>query len=319
MAQESRRKLLKVAVRVLITAAFLAVLAFQADWGRLWERVRGADLRGAAAFLPLMVLTILEMGLRWGLVMRASGIPARFGGAIAVGYVGAFFNQFSIGAAGGDIARAILAARDTELKARAVGTILIDRAVGLGTLILMGFATAAANFQDPMFRPFAVGLGGLMAAMAMGALVYFNPALRRSRAGRWLKERLPWAGTVREMDEAFGRVVRRPGLLAFCVLITAVGQAAMITAIWGLARSLGLAQVTPAQCFALMPPIFVVMALPISIGGLGVGEAAFVQAFVRTGVRAEDALSLAVLYRLANFAVSLPGIVIFLVGKGRTR
>lgn len=309
------RSAVKVGVRVLIAGGLLWLLISQVEPGKLWSQLKDADVGLAAAFAPLMILTIAEMGFRWGLVMRASGLPATFRGAIAVAYTGTFFNMFSIGAAGGDIARAVLVARETDLKARAVGSILFDRIIGMGTLVAAGFVASVLY----RYWEFAAVTGAMVGAMAIGGAVYMNPALRRSRLGEWLKRKLPGAATIREMDVVFKVMLRRPGLLSVCIAITAIGQASNIVAVWGLAHyAMGLQSVTIGQCFATMSIIFVVMALPISIGGLGTGEAAFVVAFQRMGLTDTQALSLAVLFRITYIAISLPGLVIFLLGKART-
>lgn len=315
-----RRTAIRVVVRLLIAGGLLGLLVWKVDIRTVLAQLRGADLATAAAFAPLMIVTIVEMGIRWGLVMRASGLPATFRGAIAVAYTGTFFNNFSIGAAGGDIARAVLVARETDLKARAVGTILFDRLIGLGTLVAVGFVAALLNARDPQYREFAMITGAMVGAMVLGGVVYMNPMLRRSAPGEWLKRRLPGAKSIREMDLVFKEMLRRPGLLGVCVAITAAGQAANILAVWGLAHySMGMQTVTVGHCFAIMSIIFVVMALPISIGGLGTGEAAFVLAFERIGIPYAQAFGLAILFRLTYYAISLPGLVIFMLGKAKTK
>ena len=167
----SGRAAAKVIVRVAVAAGLLALLIWKIDFGDVWERIKVADFALAAAFAPLMILTIVEMGIRWGLVMRASGLPATFRGAIAVAYTGTFFNMFSIGAAGGDIARAVLVARETDKKARAVGTILFDRIIGLGTLVAAGFVASLINLGDPRYEEFALLTGAMVGAMVLGGLV----------------------------------------------------------------------------------------------------------------------------------------------------
>lgn len=283
------------------------------DVARVMKRT---DRGTASLYALLMVGTILEMGIRWGLLLRAAGIAASFPGAIAVAYTGAFFNQFSAGAAGGDIARALLVARDTDLKARAVATILLDRAIGLATLILMGLVTALVNAGDPAYRTPAAILGTMAGAIALGSIVYYNPLLRRSALGQKLKARMPKA--VEDLDSVFRLVLQRPLLLLVCVAITAVGQAMVIVAIWGLGRAMDLPGVAMSQCFSLLPIIFVSMALPISIGGLGVGEQAFIQGFKTFGLPETEALGLALMFRIVGLAISLPGLVIFLLGRART-
>lgn len=312
-----KKKILKIGIRVVITAGLLAAIVMTVDLEKAWANVKQADWVTALAFAPLMALSIVAVGIRWGLVMKVAKVPATFRGAIAVVYTGIFINQFSIGAAGGDIARAVLASRGSDMKARTVGTILFDRAIGLVTLITIGLVTALLNLKDPRYEDFAWVSGGMAGAIALGSLVYFNPWLRRLAPGKWLKRKMPGAGMIRDMDFVFKEMIRHPGVLAICVATTVIGQASSILAIWGFSTALGL-NVTVGECFASMPIVIVVMALPISIGGLGTGEAAFQETFMRMGLTADQALSIAILYRFMMLIVSLPGIVIFALGRART-
>ncbi|MHC4606237.1 MAG: lysylphosphatidylglycerol synthase domain-containing protein, partial [Planctomycetota bacterium] len=63
--------------------------------------------------------------------MRWRWLSAPFGRVLCISFAGAFFNLFLPGAAGGDIAKAVLSARGEERKAAIVGTILLDRVIGL--------------------------------------------------------------------------------------------------------------------------------------------------------------------------------------------
>lgn len=315
-----KRKAFKIGVRIAISAVFLGLVVWAIDLKAVRKNLaEGVDWPLACAFGLLLVVAILEMGLRWALLLRAAGIPATFRGALAVAYTGAFFNQFSLGAAGGDIARAVLVARDTDMKARAVGTILLDRVIGLVTLILMGFVVAVTHAGEKMYFPFVLALGCILVGLAGGALIYFNEGLRRSALGEWLKRKVPGSGVLRDMDSVFKGMRHRPGLLMLCVVISAVGQATSMVATWGLARSLHLEQVTLSQCFSVLPLVSVVMALPIAIGGFGTGEFAFITSFVHMGVAQDQAATLIVLFRAAYFVTALPGVVIFLLGKARMR
>lgn len=81
----------------------------------------------------------------------------------------------------------------------------------------------------------------------------------------------------------------------------------------GLGLSLGGALV-------LVPTALFIAMLPISIGGWGVREGAFVVLLRLAGLDAVEALSLSLLSRLVNLVVDLPGLWLFVTqGLGRDR
>ncbi len=59
--------------------------------------------------------------------------------------------------------------------------------------------------------------------------------------------------------------------------------------------------------YAVIPICLIVMALPMTPAGWGVGEAAFIYFLGPLGVGASSALALALVYRMAQLAVSLNG------------
>jgi len=66
---------------------------------------------------------------------------------------------------------------------------------------------------------------------------------------------------------------------------------------------------------AVMPVIWVIMMVPISIAGLGVREGAFILFFVQQGVTTESALLLSLLFLGLSLVLALVGGIIYGVGK----
>lgn len=305
-----KKKVVWAVVRIAVTAGFVALLFKLVDVRAAVDQWRSGDPVWIAGMTAILVATIVDISIRWWLLLRASGIEARFTGVFNVTYAGYFFNTVLPGGAGGDIARAVLVAKDTDKKAAVVGTVLLDRLIGLGTLLVIGLATASLQWGRSEFRQPILALGVMVGAGAVGALVYLSPLINRE----WLRRKWP---AIANVDEVLTLVKRRPMLMALGVLLSVAGQTLAIFAYYGLAQGLHFTGVTPAQCFALVPIYAVVNALPISFGGLGVGEAAAVYLFGLMAMAPEQAAALALLYRACVIAVSLPGGVIFALGKAK--
>ena len=65
-----------------------------------------------ASALALTFLALFAGAIRWHFILRTLGLPAAFSATFRAFFVGQFFNAFLFGACGGDLARAVLAARD---------------------------------------------------------------------------------------------------------------------------------------------------------------------------------------------------------------
>ena len=264
----------------------------------------------AALLVPLALLA-----LRWWLLLRGHGFEARLGQVFFMTYAGAFFNKFLPGAVGGDLTKAILAVQGEERKTAVVGTVILDRLVGLGMMIVLGAACLTpyvGRFED---RRLAVVVYGLLGAMILGYLVYFNPLLRRGLGGK-----LPFQRVRQELDSVFRSAREKKGLVAAAAAISLAAQTSGILIIYGLARAMGVENVGLWAFFIFEPIIFIVTAVPISVGGWGVQELVYEQLFGRFGgMDPNQAIALSILYNISYILVSIPGGLLFAMGAARRR
>jgi hypothetical protein len=165
-------------------------------------------------------------------------------------------------------------------------------------------------------RPVVWLIAGVLAAGFVAGALYFNPVLRRWAPARRLKDRLPFRRAIEEVDDVLKTMHHAPRTILGAVGLSAVGQVATILAIYSLSVSIG-GGVSPGDFFLIEPLIFLVTALPVSVGGWGVEQVAYAQLFGMAGMATNTAVALSVLYKLGVLAVSLPGGILFAAGATR--
>lgn len=266
------------------------------------------------AMVPALLVPIFFTSLRWWLLLRGYGFQARFGQIFFVTYAGAFFNNFLPGSVGGDLTKAILAASGEERKAAVAATVILDRIIGLAVMVVLGAACLTpyvGRFED---KRLAMVVYGLLGAMVLGSLAYFSPV------GHKLVALLPFKKTVAELDGVFRSVQDKKGLVAAAAGLSLCAQASSILTIYGLAGAMGIPGIGLWMFFVFEPIIFIVTALPISMGGWGVQESIYETLFVRFGgIARNPAIALSVLYKLSLILVSIPGGLMFALGATRRR
>ena len=95
------------------------------------------------------------------------------------------------------------------------------------------------------------------------------------------------------------------------VLVESVGvQLLRITQAFVVGSALGLTTAFPAY-LALVPLALLVLLLPVSVGGMGTGQAAFMLLFSRVGVSGADAFTLGTLLLFLGMLGSLPGGLVY--------
>ena len=279
--------------------------------------VSRSRLGPASLVLPAMLVVFLVQAARWQILLRANGFAIPFGRAFRITWAGIFFNQVLPGSVGGDIAKGLMVSRGETRKAGLWGTVLLDRLVGLGTVIVIAGIAMAPALGRPELRPVVALIVALLAGGAAGAALYFSPALRRAPWAQRLKNRLPFRASVEEVDDVLKTMHHAPRAILWGAALSAVGQAVTILATFGLAWSMGIRNLGVGDFFLIQPIIFLVTAVPVSIGGWGVEQFISVHLFGMAGMAPNEAVALSVLSKLATLAASLPGGLLFAAGKTR--
>jgi hypothetical protein len=281
--------------------------------------VKRVDKLRMAGLSALLIVPLTFMALRWWLLMRANGFDVPFGRIFAITYAGSFFNAFLPGGVGGDIAKAVMTASGQERKAAAVGTVLLDRIIGLVAMILMATVAVVPFVTDVRMRTPVIVVGALLLGMIVGYVVYFSRGLRESALGRWVKGRLPFASVIRDLDGVMQTMRKTKATLAAALALSVACQAGTIVVVYLMARTMGITAATPGQFFLFEPIIFIITALPISMGGWGVQEGAYVLLFGLAGVAENEAIALSLMYKAGQVLMSLPGGLLFALGAGKTK
>lgn len=282
-------------------------VTFKPGFLSLFDRT---DKRLFFALVAALIVPIYLVAVRWKLLLRGHGFDAPTGKVFFVTYAGAFFSNFLPGSVGGDIAKAVLVSAGEERKAAVVGTVILDRLIGLGVMIVLG-ALCLTPFVGRLNSPvLPIVVYGLFGGMVISYLVYFNPRLRAA-----LRDRLPFRETARQLDGVLRSVKEEKGLVAAAALLSLLSQVSAIFIIYGLAWAMGIRGLGLWPFFVFEPIIFIVTAAPISIGGWGVQEYAYAKLFgTLAGLDPNQAIALSVLYKLSVILASIPGGLLFALG-----
>jgi uncharacterized membrane protein YbhN (UPF0104 family) len=257
----------------------VTVLAF---WVVLHSIDLGAvvDLIGRAAPLTLCVAGLVVIAQfavlvwRWQLVIRILGSKAVGFGPLALllGH-SLLIGQVLPSSVGGDVARTVLLSRSTGAAA-AARSVICDRLLGFAALALLVVPTIPVMAKmigsvTPFLRLTICALG-IMTAVAL-VLAYS------------LTYGLPWIGRrlTRRLTTVAGdlRITLRSGKIGLVAMALGIGSSLLaVLLIYIIGSAIG-ADLRALDCLVLVPPVLLVSALPISLGGWGVREGALVAAF----------------------------------------
>lgn len=269
----------------------------------------------AVAFLMACLVTALNLcvgAARWRILLSAYGAPHRpsllF--LIRVYYIGFFYNNYVPGGVGGDIVRGVVTRRSFGEKGTTASmtVVLVERVLGLTGLMILVSVTS-------LIRPIE-GTENVLPYSAFG-LVLAAGAVSSVAVGRRVAHLFP--GRVGALLGSLP-VIERGGAFALCLGMSLITQALVAVTGWFLLSSITGGEVTLFDALVLVPLGMAAAFFPLSVGGAGVREAAFVGLFVTAlGMARADALAVSLLLWISQLALGAIGGVVQLAAPIRER
>ncbi|MFT7075235.1 MAG: hypothetical protein ACJA0P_001236 [Planctomycetota bacterium] len=295
-----------------------AMSATQIDWRpgmiRTFREIEILRLIPAIGFL---ILASLCVATRWWRILALNGCPTSWYNAFRYTYSGLFFNAIVPGINGGDVARAIAVVRHHPLRrAEAFMTVVIDRVIGLIGMILVG--TTLVLTTDDRLADLRMPVSLFCVAIVLGAFLFFHPGVRRLVRFDALIQKLPHSERLERLDASARKLLHSPGEVAIALVFSfgnhVFNGLAVFTAAAALGSTLGF-----HDWMTTMAISNTLAAVPLSPGGLGVGEVLFGSLAEKLGSTYALGVSASLVYRLCLYVMSLLGGLVMLLPAGAAR
>jgi hypothetical protein len=283
------------------------VLFSRVDSARLGAILRSIDPLYASLAVAVLVAVPAVSIPRWKAILSALGFVLARGVIARALFIGAFFNQVLPSSIGGDAWRIWFCMRAGVPLGAAASSVLIDRLVGLGVVLLCFCVTLPLLLRRIDEGP-VHWLLWLMAAACIGAALAL--ALISGLAPRLQRFRL--LRPLATLGLAIATVLRSPRRIVLLLWTGLLGQAVAIVAFFLIGRSVG-APLSLLECAITLAPGLLVALVPVSLGGWGLREGAFVVLLGFYGVAPEQGLIVSILFGLALLVATAPGLLLWLV------
>jgi uncharacterized protein (TIRG00374 family) len=302
---------LKRLIRTAIALALTGWILWRAHPSAVLDAARDANLSWIAAAVALVLIDRALMAYR-AVALLAPIEPRRrppLGDVVRIFFESTFLGTFLPASIGGDAARAFALAQLQVPGAAAVASVLMDRLLGVVSILIVGVAglllSRRGDFASTRAIELSLTIGGL-AALAASTVVFSE---RAAAIAQYIAARLPFAplrrigGDLTRATRAYGT---HHGTLAAVLAASVAVQAIRIVQAYCLGRSLHI-DATLAVYFEFIPLILLVMLLPVSINGIGPSQVAFVWFFAKAGVPDAQSFALSILFVALGIVGNLPG------------
>jgi uncharacterized protein (TIRG00374 family) len=304
---------IRFALKGLCTIGLLWLIGGQLDTGAVVDQILGIGRYQLVGALIVLFSLSLPGTIRWSNVLKIVGYPLRFATTWPIMLVASFFNQALPSTIGGDIVRMAQGYRAGIPVDMAISNVVIDRLISFVSLLLLVAMTLPIMFfiiddtSQWWIAPFFIATG-IIGLYLLISLKHIPSQLQTS----WLV-----ITTVNFSDHLSAVLLNRRWGWKAMVAGLAV-HTMRVASIWIIAMGLNI-NAGLLDCFALVPLSLVVAMTPISIGGWGLRESAFLGAFSLVGVLPVEAVALSVTFGLSSRFTSLPGGLIWLLNSGIRR
>ena len=271
------------------------------------------------AALLLLLVDVVLLAWRLCLLLSPRGFHLPLGLSFRLTLIGTFFSSCLPGSTGGDVIKIYYAMEGNQGRRTEVATLLLlDRAVGMFALLIVPLVMIPAIPQSLVsaaaLKALLLGASVIALAMLAAILLCFSLTVRDSQLLSWAFEKLPGGRYAQAMFSTIHAYRHNLGTLAGALVLSLFTHlltvAITLLAVWAIDPG-----TVAWQMCVLVPIGHLANSVPLTPGGLGVGEAAFAALFALAGLRGGAKALLA--WRLLTGLVSLLGLTYYLQGRRR--
>jgi glycosyltransferase 2 family protein len=306
-------------LKVVVSLGILAYIFTKVvDIRQLWSKLIQANLFYVAAAVAVYFLVQGLSAYRWWLLLRPQGIQVRFSKILSFYFLGMYFNFFLPSAIGGDVFKVYYLNKETNRLSASTASVFFDRDIGMGGLVLI--ATLAAIFAGtnvngvPLLPIFGIiGLGFIAANLAL----FYRPTYALLHKALSLFKMKKVDEKIERLFDSVNAYRGKWGLIAITMAMSIGVQIGCAFVNMLAARAIGFDKAGWADYLVFIPTIGLISMIPISVGGTGWREGAYILFFQLAGATPDQAAALSVVWLGVVALTSLPGGVIYVARGSR--
>lgn len=264
-----------------------------------------------------MVLSFIQPvfdTMKWNLLLKSKKITIPFYQLFFSQMIGLFVSSFLPSRYSGDIYRAYVVAKHSGQAHDSAAAVLLQRLSGLFVMGLLSCVASAVGIVKMGDYTLVRSVMAGSVAIVVGCVLVFSEAVFRG-FDRILKALN--LSLVRKPAAKFHKAVMEyrdeKELIANICLLSLLFYLGAFIIVFAATRAVR-AEVSFLYVVLVVPIIYLLEALPISINGLGVREGAFAFFFTRVGVSLEQAVAAALVVLFFRLLKSAAGGVLFVCG-----
>lgn len=268
----------------------------------------------------LVLICLVLSAFRWMYLLHGQGFDITQKNLFSLQLIGLFFNFVVPGGVGGDLVKGyyLVKASDSR-KVLAATSIIMDRVIGLWSILILVMLSGPFIREDLSANPKllymyrATFIAGML--FTGGLLLGFSTRFHDSKWVPWICERIPYGKTLLETYEAVHGYCTKINIIGKAVVLSLGMQISTVFFFYIVGRAMNV-NLSMVSYMFIVPLGFVASSLPITPGGIGIGQVAFLALFnTYLGTSSQIGPNSISLYQIVNFGFGLFGGVIYMFRK----
>jgi uncharacterized protein (TIRG00374 family) len=308
------KKIVSNAIKLIITAFIFYIILEGRDLNQIFSKIATAQ---TSYFLLSILFFFVLMGIfafRWNIINHVYQVKRPVFELFRHHMIGLFFSNFLPSSIGGDVWRIYYLSEYTKSKSKAFLIALIERISGMVSITVLGafsfiYFAAILDVDEVYISIF------IFALIMIVILIFYEKTYRVLLDFFKKHESKKYVDKIIQLIETMSIIHEHKLTFLKAVMLSLSSQILLAVSSYFLAVSLNISM-DVWQFILIIPIIYFVSIIPITINGYGLKESAYITLLVTFGVQENlEALPLTLLIMFVQIIVSLAGGLLFLFNK----
>lgn len=305
---------IKIAIKLIIGFSLLSYLFIKLDIELTTELLLKINPWIFLLSFALALSRNIFGSFRWKILLNSKNYNPSILSLTKYYFIGIYFNFFLPTVVGGDIARGYCLHSHGVRKKDIISSIIIERVMGIVVLVFLSLfslfsLSLSFNLINNQTKIMVITLG----IFSIILLFFYKKAdvFLRKILPCVIISKLHWVNNLIQNTKDYGKT---PDVLIYCFLFTILFQIFGVFSTYLISSSLGYS-IKFIYFLMLLPIVWIISMIPISINGLGVREGAFILLFTKIGMTKEMAMAISILVLLQAVAQGVIGGILFILRR----
>lgn len=302
-------------LRFIFSISLISYIIYKSDLELVKTYISELDWIYLSGAVSVAVLTMLIITFKWQLLLKVKNLKISFVKLFCIGRIGTFFGLFLPSSIGTDAARTYYLIKDNQKKIESVSSVFVERLFGV--ISLLSFGLLGIMISGEVFGSLAIEQSIFILILFVGfstTIIFTEKVYLKIISLFDIIGNDKIKKKIQLLFLSINEYKKEKKILLVTLLLSYLVQLSRILTTFLISYALGF-NIEFYVFVIFIPVVMIILMAPISLGGLGVRESAYILIFTEFGIPKSDALSISLVSTFLTTLLGLSGGLIYLFYK----